>query len=125
VLLCQTIDHVLDVAATVAALRRFVAEGGLVFVDVIDLMRVARRSGSVQAAVKIDHPYYLAYETAQAFVRLAGLKPVAERPKHWRFALVPGRPREPYWTELRSVAAANLQELLTLAGADGASTTSP
>jgi SAM-dependent methyltransferase len=117
VLLCQTIDHLLDVAATLRSMRRMTADGGRAFVDVLDLMIAARKQGSAEGAVKIDHPYYLTHKTAVAFFLRAGLEPVAERLSadgHWGFVLAPAEPRDPDWDELRAWAAASLAELREL-----------
>jgi SAM-dependent methyltransferase len=117
VLLCQTVDHLLDVGATLASMRRMTADGGHAFVDALDLMLAARRQGSVEQAVKIDHPYYLTRETAQAFLLRAGFEPVSERLSgdgHWGFVVAPGDPREPDWGELRAAAEAQLAELREL-----------
>ena len=114
VLLCQTIDHLLDVRATLASLRRLTADGGHAFVDVLDLMIAARKQGSVEGAVKIDHPYYLTRETALASFAQAGYEPVAERLSrdgHWGFVLAAAAPREPDWQRLRAAADAELAEL--------------
>jgi hypothetical protein len=117
VLLCQTIDHLLDVAGTLGALRRLIADGGHAFVDVLDLVLAARRAGSVEGVVKIDHPYYLTYETARGFFARTGFEPVAERLSdggHWGFVLAPAEPREPDWERLRGGARASLEELREL-----------
>jgi ubiquinone/menaquinone biosynthesis C-methylase UbiE len=117
VLLCQTVDHLLDVRATLASMRRMTADGGHAFVDVLDLMLAARRQSSVEGAVKIDHPYYLTRDTARAFFLLAGFEPIAERlasDGHWGFVLVPAESRDPDWDELRAAAEASLAELRSL-----------
>ena len=96
VLLCQTIDHLLDVRATVDAIGRLA--GRYAFVDVLDVEFMARRRGSIEGAVKIDHPYYLTRSTALAYFDLAGLSVVAERLSddgHLGFLLAPGAAREP------------------------------
>lgn len=96
VLLCQTIDHLLDVRSTVDAIARLA--GGHAFIDVLDVEFMARRRGSIEGAVKIDHPYYLTRATAVAYFDLAGLRVVAERRSddgHLGFLLAPGEPREP------------------------------
>jgi SAM-dependent methyltransferase len=114
VLLCQTIDHLLDVRATLASLRRLTAEGGHAFVDVLDLLVAARKQGAVEGAVKIDHPYYLTRDTARAFFLRSGFEPAAERLSadgHWGFLLVPAEPREPDWDALADAAAASIAEL--------------
>jgi hypothetical protein len=114
VLLCQTIDHLLDVAATLQGIRALLSSAGHAFVDVLDLMFMARRCGSVEEAVKIDHPYYLTRETAIAYFDRAGLGVVAERLSddgHWGFVLALGQSREPDWEALRATADASLREL--------------
>jgi 2-polyprenyl-3-methyl-5-hydroxy-6-metoxy-1,4-benzoquinol methylase len=72
VLLCQTIDHVLDVAGALRTLRAALAEGGIFFVDIVDFRAAYLRNASVEAATKIDHPYYLTEATFEAFLRRAG-----------------------------------------------------
>jgi 2-polyprenyl-3-methyl-5-hydroxy-6-metoxy-1,4-benzoquinol methylase len=114
VLLCQTIDHLLDVRGTLESMRRMTAADGHAFVDVLDLLIAARKQGSVEGAAKIDHPYYLTHDTAIAFFGLAGFEPVDERLSadgHWGFVLAPGEPREPDWGALGEGAAAMIEEL--------------
>jgi SAM-dependent methyltransferase len=103
VLLCQTIDHLLDVRSALTAVARAIAPGGRAFVDVLDVLFTTRRGGSVEGAVKIDHPFYLTRETARAYFDRAGLTVESERLSddgHWGFLLSPGAPREPDWPAL-------------------------
>ncbi len=112
VLLCQTIDHLLDVRDTLAALRRMTAHGGRAFVDILDVGFMVRRTGAIERAVKIDHPYYLTRSTAVAFFDLAGYAIVAERLSddgHRGFVLAPGACAEPDWPALEKSAAAFLE----------------
>jgi SAM-dependent methyltransferase len=74
VLLCQTIDHLLDVASALAAIRRLIAADGLLFVDIVDFRAAYLRNRSVEEAVKIDHPYYLTEATAAAYLQRAGFE---------------------------------------------------
>jgi 2-polyprenyl-3-methyl-5-hydroxy-6-metoxy-1,4-benzoquinol methylase len=114
VLLCQTIDHLLDIRGTLESMRRMTADDGHAFVDVLDLLIAARKQGSVEGAAKIDHPYYLTHDTAIAFFRRAGFEPVAERLSgdgHWGFVLAPAAPREPGWDALATGAEAMIEEL--------------
>jgi SAM-dependent methyltransferase len=114
VLLCQTIDHLLDVRSTLESMRRMTAEDGHAFVDVLDLLLAARKNGTVERAAKIDHPYYLTHGTATAFFRRAGYEPIAERLSddgHWGFLLRPVEPREPDWEALARHAGAMIEEL--------------
>lgn len=111
VLLCQTIDHLLDVAGALRAMRGWLAPGGHVFVDVLDVDFMARRRGSIEGAVKVDHPYYLRRETARAFFRQAGLEVVAERLSddgHWGFLLREGESAVPDWEDMRPSVDAHL-----------------
>lgn len=117
ILLCQTIDHLLDVAAALAALRRMLARDGRAFVDILDVAFTLPRQGSIEGAVKIDHPYYLTRETARAYFRRAGLEVAAERLSddgHWGFLLAPGAPKEPDWARLQAAADAHLAEVWRL-----------
>jgi len=113
VLLCQTIDHLLDVRGTLESMRRMTADDGHAFVDVLDLLIAARKKGT-EGAAKIDHPYYLTHDTALAFLQSVGYEAVAERLSHdghWGFLVRPAEPREPDWDELSRAAAAMIEEL--------------
>ncbi|MGI8624506.1 MAG: class I SAM-dependent methyltransferase, partial [Solirubrobacteraceae bacterium] len=79
VLLCQTIDHLLDIRGTLSALRRMTAGGGRAFVDILDAELMLERTGSLERVAKVDHPYYLTRDTAVAFFMLAGFAVLAER----------------------------------------------
>lgn len=72
VVICQTVDHLLDVAGTLARVRQLLAEDGLLFVDIVDFRAAYLRTWSVEDAVKIDHPYYLTEATMQAYLARAG-----------------------------------------------------
>jgi SAM-dependent methyltransferase len=120
VLLCQTIDHLLDVGATLAAIRRVLAPAGRAFVDVLDVAFMSRRRGSIEGAVKVDHPYYLTRATALAYFSQAGLEPTAERMSgdgHWGFVLAPAEPAEPNWEVLAIAAELFLAEVWRLRAA--------
>jgi SAM-dependent methyltransferase len=117
VLLCQTIDHLLDVAATLRAIRRMTGDDGFAFVDVLDVLFMSRRRGAVEGAVKIDHPFYLTRSTALGFFTRAGLSVIAERMSddgHWGFLLAPAEPAEPDWAALGTGAQALVAELWEL-----------
>ena len=113
VLLCQTIDHLLDVRATLESMRRMTAEDGYAFVDELDLLIAAQAKGT-EGATKIDHPYYFTHDTAVAFFVSTGFEPVAERLStdgHWGFLLRPAQPREPNWEALSQAAGEMIEEL--------------
>ncbi|MDQ3762338.1 MAG: class I SAM-dependent methyltransferase [Actinomycetota bacterium] len=115
VLLCQTIDHLLDVRGTLAALRQMMAAGGRAFVDIVDVDVLLRRTGSIERVVKIDHPYYLTRATATALFALTGFRIIAERltgDGHRGFVLAPGPCTEPDWPTLESTAARFLASVI-------------
>jgi cyclopropane fatty-acyl-phospholipid synthase-like methyltransferase len=72
VVLCQTVDHLLDVAGTLRRVRELLAAGGILFVDIVDFRAAYLRNSSVEDAVKIDHPYYLTEATMAAYLERAG-----------------------------------------------------
>lgn len=103
VLLCQTIDHLLDISATLRALRSLTADGGHAFVDVLDLRFALNRKGAIEGAVKVDHPFYLTRATATAFLMRAGFATVAERLSddgHWGFLVRAATASQPDWDGL-------------------------
>lgn len=73
VLLCQTLDHVLDAAGALAKLRSVLADDGFLFVDVVDFRAAYLRGWSISGATKVDHPYYFTQDTAAALLARAGL----------------------------------------------------
>lgn len=72
VILCQTVDHLLDVSASLANLRGLLSPQGLFFMDIVDFRATYLRRSSVESAVKVDHPYYLTESTAEAFLARSG-----------------------------------------------------
>jgi SAM-dependent methyltransferase len=123
VLLCQTIDHLLDVRGALAALRRMTATHGRAFVDIVDVEVLLRRTGSIERAVKIDHPYYFTGPTAAALFDLTGFTIIAQRLSddgHRGFVLAPGPYTEPDWNRLEITATQFLTSVrATQAGTRG------
>ena len=75
--LCQTIDHLLDVSLSLGKIRALLADDGIFFVDIVDLRAAYRRNGSLEEAIKIDHPFYLTEQTARAYLRRSGFDVLA------------------------------------------------
>jgi hypothetical protein len=91
-----------------------IAPGGRAFVDALDVLFMSRRCGSIEGAVKIDHPFYLMPETMRAYFDRAGLSVESERLSedgHWGFLLNSGTPREPNWPVLARARDALLDEV--------------
>ena len=72
IVLCQTVDHLLDIAGTLSRVRELLNPEGLLFVDIVDLRAAYLRNWSIEDAVKIDHPYYLTETTMVAYLSRAG-----------------------------------------------------
>ncbi len=117
IVLCQTVDHLLDVRRSLHSIRSLVSRGGLFFVDIVDFRAATRRNGSVEAAVKIDHPYSLTETTMQAYLARSGFDVLridyAPDHLHVGFVCAPTDPRpeaqvppeavEAQWRELRAI----------------------
>jgi ubiquinone/menaquinone biosynthesis C-methylase UbiE len=73
VLLCQTLDHVLDASGALAKLRSVLADDGILFVDVVDFRAAYLRGWSVEGATKVDHPYSFTEPTIEAMLARSGL----------------------------------------------------
>lgn len=69
VTICQTVDHLLDVAGTLTRVRQLLSDVGLLFVDIVDFRAAYLRNWSIEDAIKIDHPYYLTESTMVAYLR--------------------------------------------------------
>jgi SAM-dependent methyltransferase len=117
VLLCQTVDHLLDISLSLRKIRELLSPGGLFFVDIVDFRAAYRRNGSVEGAIKIDHPFYLTGETMHAYLRRSGFDVLAVdyAPDHLHIGHVcaPGDSEPEYlpspefataqWREIRSI----------------------
>jgi SAM-dependent methyltransferase len=72
VIICQTVDHLVDVGGTLRRVRDLLTDRGQLFVDIVDFRAAYLRNWSVEDATKIDHPYYLTQNTMEAYLRRAG-----------------------------------------------------
>jgi SAM-dependent methyltransferase len=72
VIICQTVDHLLDIGQTLGRVYQLLSDRGRLFIDIVDFRAAYLRQWSVDAAIKIDHPYYLTETTMTAFLRRAG-----------------------------------------------------
>lgn len=78
VLLCQTIDHLLDPRAVLRKIRTLLVDGGSLFVDIVDFRAGIASAGSVQGATKVDHPFAFVEEVAELHLARAGLPVIAK-----------------------------------------------
>lgn len=76
VLMCQTVDHLLDIQTSLRMVRRALSARGLFFVDIVDFRAAYLRNWSAEEAVKIDHPFYLTESTMSVFLERAGFEVV-------------------------------------------------
>lgn len=95
--LFQTIDHLLDVKATLAKLRQVISAHGIFLVDIVDFRAATLRNNSVEEAIKIDHVYSLTQETAEAFFAQSGFRWVRKSYSadhlHVAYVCVPAKPQ--------------------------------
>jgi SAM-dependent methyltransferase len=117
IVLCQTVDHLLDTAGTLNRVRQLLSPGGLLFVDIVDFRAAYLRNWSIEDAVKIDHPYYLTETTMVAYLLRAGFEIVrsdyAADHLHISYVARPSTPQPDYlpsphaverlWREVRVV----------------------
>lgn len=80
VTMCQTVDHLLDVAGATHKVRQLLVEDGLFFVDIVDVRSVCVKNGSLAAAIKIDHPYSLTDMTMRAYLARGGFEILISAP---------------------------------------------
>jgi hypothetical protein len=75
VLMCQTVDHLIDITAALKNLRRAVSSRGLFYMDILDSDKFSNRSS--EKFIKVDHPYYLSGKIARRYLDQAGFRIVA------------------------------------------------
>ena len=117
VLICQTVDHLLDVAGTLRRVRELLTENGRLFIDIVDFRAAYLRHWSVEEAVKIDHPYYLTEPAMVAYLQRTGFEVAradyAADHLHVSYVAMPAAPRPDalpppdavaaLWREVRAV----------------------
>lgn len=79
IILCQTIDHLLDIKGSLAKIRTLMSDQSLFFVDIVDFRAAYLRNWSIEAAVKIDHPYYFTQESIQSVLKRVGFEVIRTR----------------------------------------------
>jgi SAM-dependent methyltransferase len=72
VLLCRTVEHVLDLRALLARIRTWLRPDGYLYCDIVDFTAACRLVGHPEAVSKIDHCYWLTQESAPNIFRRAG-----------------------------------------------------
>ncbi|HEY5616578.1 MAG TPA: class I SAM-dependent methyltransferase [Vicinamibacterales bacterium] len=103
VMLCQTVDHLLDISGTLRRIRDLLRAEGVLFLDIVDLRAAYLRNWSIEEAIKIDHPYYLTEATTTAYLRRTGFEVIRVdyAGDHLHISYV-GRPSRPDATALPS-----------------------
>jgi 2-polyprenyl-3-methyl-5-hydroxy-6-metoxy-1,4-benzoquinol methylase len=89
VLLCQTVDHLLDISGALAKIRALLPAHGLLYVDILD---------TTDGPYKLDHPYALVPRTMLAYLTRAGFNVLSRRlteDRHVAYVVVPGRHPRP------------------------------
>ena len=74
VVMCQTVDHLLDISGALYMVNKLLSNNGLFFVDFVDFRAAYLRERSVEAAIKIDHPFYLTESVMQNYLARCGFE---------------------------------------------------
>ncbi len=74
VMICQSIDHLLDVDLAIQRMRDAMTDDGVFFIDIVDFRAAYQRNQRIEDAIKIDHPYYFTRQTIEAYLRKHGLR---------------------------------------------------
>jgi SAM-dependent methyltransferase len=77
VLLCRSIEHVRDLKAVLAKMRRCLRPQGYAYCDFVDFGELCRLVGHPEAVTKIDHCFWLTQQSAGAIFRSAGFEIVS------------------------------------------------
>jgi SAM-dependent methyltransferase len=64
VLLCRSVEHLMDLRAAFARIRALLKPGGLFYCDIADFMELCQQVGPPETVAKIDHRYWLTQATA-------------------------------------------------------------
>jgi SAM-dependent methyltransferase len=107
VTMCQTVDHLLDIAGALATIANILDTGGIFFMDIVDFRAIYLQARNIEQATKIDHPYSLTEQTAERYLAQAGFRVLKKDSPadqlHIGYVCVRGEPRtpapEPDWVE--------------------------
>jgi SAM-dependent methyltransferase len=117
VIVCQTVDHLLDIGGTLRRVHGLLRPAGRLFIDIVDLRAGYLRNWSIEDTIKIDHPYYLTEDTMSAYLARCGFEILgvdyAADHLHVGYVCQPGAPErealpapaqvEALWREIRYV----------------------
>jgi len=118
ILMCQTIDHLLNVKSSLENVRRLIKDNGLFFVDIVDFKAVFLRNNSIEEAIKIDHPYYFTEETMREILETTGFNIIATNHAsdnlHLGFACRPAKSKPRRVKIMQKIAKKLLDEIKDL-----------
>jgi SAM-dependent methyltransferase len=76
ILCCQTVDHLLDLRGGLEKMRSLLTDDGVLWIDILDWLYLLRQRQSVEAIIKVDHPYNLNEVTFLLLLSEVGFEPV-------------------------------------------------
>ena len=74
VIVCQTVDHLLEMSRSMAKIRSVLRDDGLLFLDIVDFRMAYLRNQCIEEAIKLDHPYYFTQETITSYFKKTGFR---------------------------------------------------
>jgi hypothetical protein len=72
ILLSQSADHLLDMTTSLKKIKQLLSWTGHFYIDILDFRAAYLRAGSLEDAIKIDHPYYYTESTIESYLARAG-----------------------------------------------------
>jgi hypothetical protein len=72
ILLSQSANHLLDMAASLKKIKQLLSWTGYFYIDILDFRAAYLRAGSIEEAIRIDHPYYYTEPTIESYLARAG-----------------------------------------------------
>ena len=77
ILLCRTVEHLLDLRLSLEKARELLAPDGVFFCDIADFLEICRLEGPPEVVSRIDHCFWLTQETARVLFRRLGFEIIA------------------------------------------------
>ncbi len=74
VLLCQTIDHLLDIRLSLEKIHHTLRSDGLLYLDIVDTDVLLHAAPDIEDILKIDHPFYLTDSTMRRYLEATGFQ---------------------------------------------------
>ena len=72
ILLCRTANHLHDLAASLKKIKQLLSWTGYFYIDILDFRAAYLRAGSLEDAIRLDHPCYYTELTIESYLARIG-----------------------------------------------------